>query len=66
MGFEKTIINDVKEVLVDSKPYFYNGTLFIDDINNDEANTVLEVLKSNYNGQMFMSTYAHEYAYDFC
>lgn len=66
MEFEKVIINDVKKVLTNSKPYFYNGTLFVDDTTAREAIKVKRVLKKNYDGLLILSFYGNTAAYDFC
>lgn len=66
MQFEQAIVTDVKALLPDSHPYFANGTLFLAEVNNTDANTALDILASKYDGQVIMSEFAFEYAYDFC
>lgn len=66
MNFEQAVVNDVLHIVPASKPYFYNGTLFVADVDNTEANTVLESLRTKYDGTLIMSDCAFEYAYDFC
>lgn len=66
MQFEQAIVTDVKSLLPDSKPYFFNGTLFIAEVDNTDANTALDTLSSKYDGKIIMSELGFEYAFDFC
>ena len=66
MQFEQAIVTDIKTLLPDSTPYFFNGTLFLAEVDNTEANTAFDSLKSTYGGKVIMSELGYEYAYDFC
>jgi hypothetical protein len=70
MGFESIVLNQVADTLKqDDLAQFYNGTLFVGNINEREARQVFHMLSKNYGVGRVQVTpkifSTGEYAYDF-
>jgi hypothetical protein len=69
MGFESVVLDQVANTLTqDDLAEFYNGTLFVGTINEQEARSVFHMLSKNYGlGSVQVSPIGNsgEYAFDF-
>ena len=70
MGFESIVLNQVADTLAqDDLAEFYNGTLFVGNINEREARRVFHMLSKNYGVGCVQVTpkilSTGEYAFDF-
>jgi hypothetical protein len=69
MSFESTVLNQVADTLTqDDLAEFYNGTLFVGSINENEARQVFHMLSKHYGvGRVQVNTIGitGEYAFDF-
>ena len=70
MGFESIVLNQVADTLAqDDLAQFYNGTLFVGNINEREARRVFHMLSKNYGVGCVQVTpkilSTGEYAFDF-
>jgi hypothetical protein len=69
MGFESVVLNQVADTLKqDDLAEFYNGTLFVGSINEQEARRVFHMLSKNYGlGRVQVNPIGNtgEYAFDF-
>jgi hypothetical protein len=69
MGFEKVVLDQVANTLTqDDLAEFYNGTLFVGSINEQEARSVFHMLSKNYGlgtVQVHPIGNTGEYAFDF-
>jgi hypothetical protein len=69
MGFESVVLDQVANTLTqDDLAEFYNGTLFVGSINEQEARSVFHMLSKNYGlGSVQISPIGNtgEYAFDF-
>jgi len=69
MGFESVVLNQVANTLTqDDLAEFYNGTLFVGNINEREARSVFHMLSKNYGlgtVQVHPIGDTGEYAFDF-
>ena len=69
MGFESIVLNQVANTLTqDDLAEFYNGTLFVGTINEQEARSVFHMLSKNYGlgtVQVHPIGNTGEYAFDF-
>jgi hypothetical protein len=64
MGFEKTILNEVRQIEPDVEAYFYSGTLFY-EATEQQSRRIFSNLFRSQNGRIIINVVGHEYAIDF-
>lgn len=64
MGFETAVINHIEDVVPDAKAYFAHGTLFVGDVDMEEARTISGIILKNF-GNVIVNKVGDEFAYDF-
>jgi len=64
MGFEKVILNEVRQTEPDVEAYFYSGTLFY-QATERQSRRIFSNLFRRQNGQITITVVGSEYAVDF-
>ena len=65
MGFETVMLSVVKDVVRHSQAEFQYGTLFVSNINEGEANRILNNLRNYTTFGIQMNEGVYEFSYDF-
>jgi hypothetical protein len=66
MSFEVVVLSVVQDVVCSARAEFEYGTLFVDNVGEEEATWILNSVRMyHHNGSVIMSRVGDEYAYDF-
>lgn len=65
MGFETVILSVIKDVARSARAEFQYGTLFVSNVDDTEANRILNNIRSYTTGEIILSQVGDEYSYDF-